>query len=262
MINAYEEELVFLEWLKNECNDGGKFPKFDVMSLELFEGYVRRFCTYKAKGKDVENKIIESFKGKGSSEFSEYYKKCGSYMTKEQRESFKFISERYLSNGSVYKCLIIPLQPDYSEFKKLAKGDYWSELDNLSADYLDIYYVFENYGYSGVKLMTAFKSLDQRFHTKVPCIAIWKDSIDEAKVISIRRLSADDVYDVINEIISFIIESKTLAQIVKGADRKVRQLQGAGSESSIKTVLRTVGQGTLAVISAVLVLSQLLRTLD
>lgn len=249
MLNTHEEELVFLEWLKNEYNKDGKLPKIDVMPLGVFEEYVRRFCIQKSKGKKVQNKIIESFKGEGFSEFHECYDVLAFPMNEEQKRNFKFVSERYLSNGSIYKCLIFPLEEKYSKFEEFIE-EWWSDLDNLSANYLDIYYIFEDYGYCGTKLMMEFESLDQKFHTKVPCIAIWKDNIDKAKVVSIRRLSADDVFDVINEIVSLIRESKTLKQIVKGANKKVMQLKGVKEESSVKTFFSTFGRWVIAIIGA------------
>lgn len=196
MINVKKEELVFLEWLRNEFKQEGKLPKIDVMSLGVFKNYVREFCSSNSKDKDVEKKIVKSFKGKDPHRCIYDFEKHSFFMDEKDKRNFKFVSKRYLSNGSSYKCLIFPLERDFSKFKKLVT-EYWSDLDALSADYLDIYYIFENYRYSGFKLMSEFESLDMRFHTYVPCIAIWEDKIDEAEAISINELSADDVFDVI-----------------------------------------------------------------
>lgn len=228
MINVYKEELTFFEWLKNECNEGGKLPKVDVMSLRVFKEYVRRYCNCKSKGRYIERKIIKSFKGSEASEFSEYCEKLAINLDNEGGRDFKFISERYLSNGSIYKCLIFPRAKEYDVFKELVT-EYYLDLDGLSANYLDIYFIFEDYSYSGSKLLGEFKTLDNRFFDRVPCIVIWKDSIDEAEAISIKGLSVEGVFDVIENIVFLIRRSTTLDQIVEGVDKKVSQLREAKS---------------------------------
>lgn len=58
-------------------------------------------------------------------------------------------------------------------FRKLVT-EHWKDLNDLSADYLDIYYCFENYGASGYDLMRQLHYLPDKVHAKLPCIIIGK----------------------------------------------------------------------------------------
>ena len=94
---------------------------------------------------------------------------------------------------------------------------HWKDLNDLSADYLDIYYCFENYGKSGYDLMEQLHYLPEKVHAKLPCIVLWKENMDEALCVSIDGLSVEDVYYLIREIVDLIIQRKTLDEIIEGA---------------------------------------------
>lgn len=102
-------------------------------------------------------------------------------------------------------------------FRKLVT-EHWKDLNDLSADYLDIYYCFENYGASGYDLMRQLHYLPDKVHAKLPCIIIWKENMDQGLCISIDGLSAEDVYYLIREIVDLIIQGKSLKEIVEGAN--------------------------------------------
>lgn len=93
----------------------------------------------------------------------------------------------------------------------------WKDLNDLSADYLDIYYCFENYGASGYDLMRQLNYLPEKVHAKLPCVILWKEKMDEALCVSIDGLSVEDVYYLIREIVDLIIQRKTLDEIIEGA---------------------------------------------
>ena len=97
----------------------------------------------------------------------------------------------------------------------------WKDLNDASDDYLDIYYCFENYGESGHDLMKQLHYLPEKLHAKLPCIALWKENMDEAMCIPINELSVEDVYYMIagvGGIVDLIIEGKTINEIVEGVN--------------------------------------------
>ena len=116
--------------------------------------------------------------------------------------------------------MLLPIEADYDKFHELVV-ERWKDLNDTSADYLDIYYCFANYGESGHDLMKQLHYLPEKFHAKLPCIVLWKEKMDEAMCIPINELSVEDVYYMIagnGGIVDLIIEGKTLNEIVEGVN--------------------------------------------
>lgn len=125
-----------------------------------------------------------------------------------------------MTDKAIYKCVLLPIKADYDKFHELVV-ERWKDLNDTSADYLDIYYCFANYGESGHDLMKQLHYLSEKYHAKLPCILIWKEKVDEARCIPINELSVEDVYYMIagnGGIVDLIIEGKTLNEIVEGVN--------------------------------------------
>lgn len=125
-----------------------------------------------------------------------------------------------MTDKAIYKCVLLPIEADYDKFYELVTH-WWKDLNDTSADYLDIYYCFVNYGESGHDLMKQLHYLPEKFHAKLPCIALWKENMDQAMCIPINELSVEDVYYMIagpGGIVDLIIEGKTINEIVEGVN--------------------------------------------
>ena len=133
------------------------------------------------------------------------------------KKNLRYVSQRYLADSDTYKCLLLPIKSDYPVFRRLVT-ERWKDLNDLSADYLDIYYCFENYGASGYDLMRQLNYLPEKVHAKLPCVILWKEKMDEALCTSIDGLSTEDVYYLVREIVDLIIQGKTLNEIVEGVN--------------------------------------------
>lgn len=220
MVEGKPIEVEFLEWLEKENIGREVVEKIDLMPVDVFEEYVCRFCEDTGSGILEKRKLIKIFKrsdpGRGLSKLSRLLPYDNAY----RKKNFRYVSQRYLDDKAIYKCVILPIEADYDKFHELVTSR-WKDLNDTSADYLDIYYCFVNYGESGHDLMKQLHYLPEKFHAKLPCIALWKENMDEAMDIPINELSVEDVYYMIagvGGIVDLIIEGKTIDEIVEGVN--------------------------------------------
>ena len=214
-------EYEFVKWL--EDTDAGKktTAKIDLMPMEVFESYVRQFCKDTNSGTAAKNRLIRNFKksqpGSLYNKFMKVFPKDSAYRNRD----FRYISQRYLSERNIYKCVLLPIESDYGKFRKLVKK-HWRELNDTSADYLDIYYSFADYGESGHALKKELSHLPESLHAKLPCIALWKEEMCQAGCISISGLTTENVYEMIagnGGIVDLIIHGKTTDEIVERVNK-------------------------------------------
>lgn len=210
-------EIDFLQWLEEENARKDTIEKVDLMPVDVFEEYAHRFCEDTGSGVEIERKLVKRFKRSEPGSMRSKLNWLLPYGSVYREKGFRYVSQRYLADSDTYKCLLLPIKSDYPMFRKLVTK-HWKDLNDLSADYLDIYYCFENYGASGYDMVKQLHYLPDKVHAKLPCIILWKESMDEGLCTSIDGLSAEDVYYLIREIVDLIIQGKTLNEIVEGAN--------------------------------------------
>ncbi len=220
MVEDKALEVEFLEWIERENIGEEVVQKIDLMPVDVFEDYAQRFCEDTGKGISVKRKLVKNFKRSDSGnllcKLSWLLPDDNAY----RKRNFRYISQRYLNDKAIYKCVLLPIKADYDKFHELVTNR-WKDLNDASADYLDIYYCFANYGESGHDLMKQLHYLPEKIHAKLPCIALWKENMDEAMCIPINELSVEDVYYMIagvGGIVDLIIEGKTINEIVEGVN--------------------------------------------
>lgn len=210
-------EIDFLEWLEKESTRRGFVEKVDLMPVEVFEEYAYRFCKDTGRKVETKQKLVKRFK---KSEPGSLLKKLDQLLPCDsayRKKNFRYVYQRYLADDEPYKCLLLPIEEDYPMFHKLVTRR-WKDLNDLSADYLDVYYCFMKYGESGYDLVKQLHYLSEKVYAKLPCIVLWKKNLDEALCISIDELSVNDVYCLVREIVDLIIQGKKLDEIVEGAN--------------------------------------------
>lgn len=210
-------EIDFLEWLHKRNIGKEVIEKIDLMPIDVFENYVASFCKDTGNSASVGQQLIKSFKSSDPNRLLNKLKRLLPYDNEHRKRNFRYLSHRYLSDKNIYKCVILPLKADYDKFGILVT-EWWEDLNNTSGDYLDIYYCFANYGESGHTLMEQLHYMPEKFRTKLPCIALWKDNMNEARCISINDLSVSDVYALIagdGEIVEEIIAGDKIDEIVE-----------------------------------------------
>lgn len=218
MIAGKAIEIEFLEWIERENIGKEIVEKIDLMPVDVFEEYAWRFCEDTGNGISVKRRLVKSFKRADPGSLLSKLSRLLPYDNVYRKRNLKYVSQRYLTDKAIYKCVLLPIEADYDKFHELVTNR-WKDLNDTSADYLDIYYCFVNYGESGHDLMKQLHYLPEKFHAKLPCIALWKENMDEAMCIPINELSVEDVYYMIagdGGIIDLIIEEKTINEIVEG----------------------------------------------
>lgn len=220
MVEDNAIEIEFLKWIEQKNIGKEVVEKIDLMPVEVFEEYARRFCKDTGNGAAVRQRLVKIFKRSDSGSLLSKLKELLPYDNAYRKKNFRYVSQRYLDDKSIYKCVILPIEADYDKFYELVTSR-WKDLNDTSADYLDIYYCFANYGKSGHDLMKQLHYLPKKFHAKLPCIALWKENMNEAMCISINELSVEDIYYMIagvGGIVDLIIEGKTIDEIVGGVN--------------------------------------------
>lgn len=220
MVKSKAIEIEFLEWIEQEDIGKEVVEKIDLMPVDAFEEYASRFCEDTGNGEAVKRKLIKSFKKSDPGNLLTKLSALLPYDDAYRKRNFRYVSQRYLEDKAIYKCVLLPIEADYDKFHELVTNR-WKDLNDTSADYLDIYYCFLNYGESGQDLMNQLHYLPEKFRAKLPCIALWKENMDEAMCIPINELSVEDVYYMIagnGGIVDLIIEGKTINEIVEGVN--------------------------------------------
>lgn len=122
----------------------------------------------------------------------------------------EFIKRYHKKN--VYKCMLLcnNANPIFS-FGELLSKDVWNDLNTATGDFLDVFYV-EDYknksGYQYIRDLRLNITMDQ-----VPCIVLWKEFLDDFKVIKIKEFDKFDVVETIIKIASLASRFYTLEQI-------------------------------------------------
>lgn len=123
------------------------------------------------------------------------------------------LMQRYL-NPNIVKCIFLPLASDES-FKDFV-DKCWNELNELSADYIDIFYSVRDLSASGYTIKNEFRTLKLP-EDALPCLVLWTTRIEEFYYVEIRDLDYHDIFHLMQTIVQNIKEKKTFETIYKEA---------------------------------------------
>ena len=221
MIEGLPVEIDFLEWVEREYCDKSELLKIDLMPLEVFEELADKFRTETGRDKSDVRKLVRLFKQSDPGTLRNRLYRLLSYESKYKKKNFMYVSQRYLSEDVLYKCVILPLEND-EQYNKLI-SEYWTSLNKMSADYLDVYYCYANYGQSGYELMEELNYLPKKMHGKLPCILLWKNDMEQAGIITIKQLGAEEIFYVISYIVELIADGLELDDIIRRANKMSKE---------------------------------------
>lgn len=217
------EEMNFFDWLQSYIENPTDVTK---MPADIFERYVDKYINSCKKG-DVEKKhLLKSYRQTGWENLLETFQVIFRINRTRRSKKFEDIAERYFSKQPPFKCVLLPLSDKESQKQYCSLiEDSWNDLNDLSGDYLDIYYSESDTGKSGYDIAKRIDSLPASLKTKVPCLIIWEDSINNARYISLDELSSKQIVVVISSIVDCIIKGENIQNIVKEVNEKVKEMK-------------------------------------
>ncbi|EGT3615970.1 hypothetical protein FHH43_06920 [Clostridium perfringens] len=92
----------------------------------------------------------------------------------------------------------------------------WKLLDDMTQNYLDIYYSKDDLkkNVTGYAVINKIEELNKIDFEKMPCLVIWRKSIKNHKIISLKELDNNDIINVITGVVQKIRENKSFNDIV------------------------------------------------
>lgn len=214
-------EIDFLEWLrKNNLIDLKKMPS------NVYEKIVVEYIEETKKTTIEMNKLLKLYRKTGWEKVLNIIKELIKIDYNKKRTMSEVFNRYY--NDSLFKCVILPLEDSESQQEYCYLIDQlWSSLNELSGDYLDIYYSEKDTGKSGYDIAKRISSLPEELKLTPPCIILWKNSMHDAKAISILDLDNKDMFELIKNIVYNIRANKKIDNIVEEANKKVEELKNA-----------------------------------
>lgn len=221
MTMANPVEIDFLEWIGREYDHKRTYLKVDMMTVEQFEKLAIQYCIENKKENNVAKKLVRFFKETDSQRIINRLK---SLLNCNNNKDIKYLIDRYCYEEERYKCMILTLEnkENYKPYKELIKN-YWSSLDNMSGESLDIYYSNNDYEKSGYEIAKSLTYANNNYNGRLPCIMLWKEKMEDAGFISIDKLDANDIFQVISFIVKSIEEKKELNNIVMEAEKMSKE---------------------------------------
>lgn len=217
------EELNFFDWLKNDLTNPIDVRK---MPADVFEKYVDQYIDSCEKS-DIERRhLLKSYRQTGWENILEKIQIIFCLNRTKPTKSFGEVAERYYSGYPRFKCIILPLSDKKSqEHYRALITDSWKDLNELSDDYLDIYYSESDIGKSGYDIAKRINSLPNSLKSKAPCLIIWDYNIHDAQYIPLDELNSTQIVCVIRSVVDRIIKKKDLQDIIKEVSEQVREIQ-------------------------------------
>lgn len=212
-------EVDFLDWLlisKSKPIDLQRMP------LDVFEKLVDEFFANEDRAPSGRKRLVKAFK---QSDPISLAAKLSTFLTKSQEKKMKslgYLYDRYSSSKIPYRSLFLPLAADADSFKTFI-NKYWEDLNELSSNYLDIYYSEAELKKSGYETRQLIKAIPKHLPNDLPCILIWADKMETARMIDIKDLSPDEIFRLISRIVDMIKQGQTLDQIVERATGLVKE---------------------------------------
>ena len=126
---------------------------------------------------------------------------------------FNELTERYRDRVASYKCVF--LSEDDSFYNLVEQN--WMQLNEYTANHLDIFYnPDELKPYRGYKVMDALH-IRKRVDC-VPCIYLWRTTVDRGGAISTTGLSMEKLLQLIKEVVRLIVAGKSLDEIINNGN--------------------------------------------
>lgn len=219
------EELNFFEWLQDKLTN-----PIDVIKMpaDIFERYVDGYINSCGKSAVEKRHLLKSYRQTGWENLLEKIRVILHINKTQRTKSLAGVAERYYSKCPRFKCILLPLSDKESQkhYRSLIT-DSWNDLNDLSGDYLDIYYSELDTGKSGYDIAKRINSLPISLKSKAPCLIIWDYNIHNAQYIPLDELNSIQIICVIRSVVNCIIEKNNLQDIVKEASEKVSEIQEA-----------------------------------
>lgn len=222
LTNSISVELDFIEWLSKNDKKG----ILKNIPSDVYEHLVDAYVSERGKDINEKRKLLRVYQQTGWKRFLEQAQKV--IFNRRNPKDLNYVIKRYLSHAARYNCVILPLSDSESQKQfRMLISDYWDNLNDLSGDYLDIYYSESDLEKTGYDIADRLSSLPEELKKSAPCLVLWKNNMKEAQAISIEGLSCDQVFSVVKEIVQDIYgtgnaEEDILEELVKKA-RKVAE---------------------------------------
>lgn len=120
MVASKAIEIEFLEWTEQQENNGKEVvEKIDLMPVDVFEEYAFRFCEDTGNGEVVKRRLVKSFKRSDPGNLLTKLSMLLPYDNAYRKRNFRYVSQRYLTDKAIYKCMLLPIEADYDKFHEL-----------------------------------------------------------------------------------------------------------------------------------------------
>lgn len=181
-------EIEFFEWIEENRIDPVEIIK---MPKEKFEEMVNAFARERNRrnSKNLVEKLYSAFQ-------------------------MDILSKQYIrySNSNIVKCLFLQLGANKT-FPNFIHN-YWDDLHFLSKDYLDIFYSESELWKSGYIV----KEYIHKLHvpeTAIPCLVLWRETIEEALYIELFDLEENEVFQIIQLIVEMLKNNYDLETVCR-----------------------------------------------
>ena len=226
MIESHHEvanEINFLEWVIQTEHSKSSFK---CMPPEVFNKLLDEYEKETGKDEKEISKLREDYYQIGWTTIFKRIQCWFRLQGNRPERDLAYVMERYLSRRAKFNCIILPLADKKNRklFNTLIT-DQWKNLNDLSGDALDIYYSETDIGKTGYDIAMRLQALPDSLRKTAPCIIVWKETIAEAKSISIDGLDTDQIRNTIQTIVQQIEEGKELVFIIEEAKKAVKQQQ-------------------------------------
>lgn len=214
-------ELDFLQWL---IDDYGKPLDLNKMPIPVFEDLVIKYSKYANCSIEQRNKLVESFKKNDPISLSN---KLEAVLTDEQAYKMKtlgYIYGRYSSKEILYRCFFLPLESDGERFEHFIRTN-WVDLNEMTGDYLDVYYSEDDFGRSGYAIKNHMRMIPNKIPNILPSLVLWRNDLKEAEAICIDGLSERELVVLIATIVDEIKAESSFDKIIKEAKQMVEKVK-------------------------------------
>ena len=224
----YRQALEFLSWLRET------YPSLDITAnapTDEIKELAIQFCENfeYPNSASFSKEVVRWVQGKGEPGIIQGLIDIGQWIKGNSARPRKNVSpfERY-KTIQFHGLFLFLSAGDFPKFVKT----YWEDLNHLTGDYIDIYYSDDDVErkISAYETKNEFRSL-RVLPMALPALVIWQDSLKDACVVSLERLSHDDIFDLMKLIVQKIQLGNSLLEIhresVEFVQRKTLAMQPA-----------------------------------
>lgn len=228
------DEIEFFEWLQTNKNDPTSIRK---MPSTVFEKLVDEYITFSRKGENTKKQLLKAYRQTGWENLIKKIQALFKFNKTKYAKEIDQVIDRYYSRYGKYNCIILPLCDSKSQKQyQTLITDSWHDLNELSADTLDIYYSESDNGKSGFDIAKRISSLPEYSKNDAPCLVLWKYSIKDAQAIPIDELTNMQILSVIKTVVQSIQKKDDLDAVIKEAHKFVKEQQRINKGTTIINV--------------------------